>query len=406
MSDPLASLTLLAGLMRKELLALRRDPHSLAALFLMPLMFIVLMSLALQNLYNPPQPPANYAVLDRDGGGAARALQQRWMRDHGAPEPLPAAWQAPLRHGRLGYVMEIEPGFSRGVSDAAAPVPAPGDPQGHVRLHFEPGVSTATLLVTRATLERAVGELRARALLAEVAPLGLSGAGTRLSDSVTDRVLAQRLDAGIRPTAVQHNVPAWLVFGMFFVVAALGSLFVEERRCGALARLRGMGVGTGMLLAAKALPYLGVNLVQAAVMLSAGLWLMPVLGVQGLSLQGVSLPALGLVLLASSLAAVGLGLWLATLMRTSAQAHAVGPLANVLMGAVGGIMVPTFVMPTSMQTLARLSPMNWALEALMTVLVRGGGVAQVGMQLLPLLALSLITLLCAAHTLRRRPALP
>ncbi|MBL8452368.1 MAG: ABC transporter permease, partial [Zoogloea sp.] len=45
---------MLLALIRKELLALLRDPHALAALFLMPAAFIVIMSLALQNLYAPP----------------------------------------------------------------------------------------------------------------------------------------------------------------------------------------------------------------------------------------------------------------------------------------------------------------------------------------------------------------
>ena len=52
-----------------------------------------------------------------------------------------------------------------------------------------------------------------------------------------------------------------------------------------------------------------------------------------------------------------------------------GPILNVLMAAVGGIMVPAFVMPAAMQRLAGWSPMNWGLEALLTVLLRGGDVA-------------------------------
>jgi ABC-2 type transport system permease protein len=40
------------------------------------------------------------------------------------------------------------------------------------------------------------------------------------------------MSVGPRPTAMQKNVPAWLVFGMFFVVAPIAGLFVEERACG------------------------------------------------------------------------------------------------------------------------------------------------------------------------------
>jgi ABC-2 type transport system permease protein len=393
---------ILFGLMRKELLALRRDLHGLAALFLMPLMFIVLMSLALQNFWEPPRPPSRYAVLDHDGGAPARALLQRWQARHGAAQPLPADWQGAVRQGRLGYVLEVQSGFSARVAeliDGAAPRPA------RLVLHAEPGLDAAVLLVTQAELERSVGNLRARALLSELAPSALGGMGAGAEDGVADFVTVQRVGALVRPNAVQHNVPAWLVFGMFFVVAALGSLFVEERRCGALARLRGMGVGPGLLLAAKALPYLGVNLLQAALMLAVGLWLMPLLGSPGLSLQGVDLTALAVVLLAISAAAVGLGLALASLMRTSGQALAIGPLVNVLMAAAGGIMVPTFIMPAPMQALAQASPMNWALEALLTVLLRGGSLPQVQPLLWPLLALAAAALAVAAWGLQRRSPL-
>jgi ABC-2 type transport system permease protein len=37
-------------------------------------------------------------------------------------------------------------------------------------------------------------------------------------------------------------------------------------------------------------------------------------------------------------------------------------------------MVPQFAMPVFMQRFADVSPMHWGLEALLTVLLRGGGV--------------------------------
>ncbi len=389
-------LTVLRGLMAKELLALRRDPHSLAALFVMPLAFIVLMTLALQNFYEAPHPPARYAVVDDDGGPAARSLIERWRREIGADQPLPADWRGALARGELGYVLEVQPGFSKRLQDFGSPA---GTAQ--VRLHLEPGADNAALLITRAQLERRVGELRAHLLTREMAPMGLSA-----DPSIAGFVEALREDRGVRLSAAQHNVPAWLVFGMFFVVTAMGHLFVEERRCGALARLRSLGVGPLALLLAKALPYLGVNLLQAALMLAVGVRLMPHLGTAGLTMQGVDLPALFLALGSISAAAVGLGLFLASLLRTNSQALAVGPLVNIILGALGGIMVPTFVMPHAMQTLARLSPMNWALEALLTVLVRGGHPVDLVPHVLPLLALAGVSLLGATLLLHRRPALP
>jgi ABC-2 type transport system permease protein len=99
---------------------------------------------------------------------------------------------------------------------------------------------------------------------------------------------------------------------------------------------------------------------------------MPLLGGEGLSLAGANRGALLLSLTAIALAAVGMALALASAVRTHAQAAATGPLLNVLMAAIGGIMVPKFMMPATMQRVAEWSPMNWGLEALHTVLLRGG----------------------------------
>jgi hypothetical protein len=85
---------------------------------------------------------------------------------------------------------------------------------------------------------------------------------------------------------------------MFFVVASIAGLFVEERACGALARLRNLGARPWQLIVSKICPYLAVNAVQAALMLAVGVWLMPRIGGEGLSLQGVNWAALLLMLLA------------------------------------------------------------------------------------------------------------
>jgi ABC-2 type transport system permease protein len=207
---------------------------------------------------------------------------------------------------------------------------------------------------------------------------------------------------GPLPTAVQQNVPAWLVFGMFFVVASIAGLFVEERACGALSRLRSLGVKPWQLIVSKIMPYLAVNGVQAALMLAVGVWLMPRIGGEGLSLQGIDWGALLLMLLAISLAAVSLALAVACLVRTHAQAATLGPILNVLMAALGGVMVPLFVMPPVMQKIATYSPMNWGLEGLLNVLLRNGDVASVLPQAGRLAGFSTLMLVMAFWLFRRR----
>lgn len=361
---------MLAALIKKELLALTRDVHGMAALFLMPVMFIVIMSLALKDVYNPPLRTLRHAIDLRDAGASAKALLAAWAKGHGAPAELPADWQEQLREGRLKYVIAIEPGASEDLAEPTLPT------KPRIHLLAEPALDSNLLNALHAELIAAVGEMKVRGVLAAAAGDNAEAPAQSSDASVHDMVTAVRFAAGgPRPTAVQQNVPAWLVFGMFFVVASLAGLFVQERSSGALARLQSLGVPRSMLVASKALPYLGVNALQAVLMLAVGVWLMPRIGGDALSLAGIHWGGLCLALAAVSAAAVSLALVLACLVRTHTQATAVGPILNVLMAAVGGIMVPKFVMPAFMQNLADWSPMNWGLEALLTVLLRGGDAA-------------------------------
>ncbi|WP_213955714.1 ABC transporter permease [Variovorax sp. dw_954] len=385
---------MLTSLIKKELIALVRDVHGLAALFLMPVIFIVVMSLALKDYYNPPLTALRYAVRQHDNGVPAQSILADWKRAHGTPQDLPADWQAQLTNGQLKYVIVLQPGLSDALNaDTLPTVPL-------MRLLAEPGIDGNLFNALRAELVGVAGEVKGR-LEASVA----GGPPAPPGASMATLLEAERFaPSGPRPTAVQQSVPAWLVFGMFFVVASMSSLFIQERASGTLGRLRSLGVPTGMLLVSKALPYLGVNALQAALMLAVGVWLMPLLGGDALSLAGIHWDALVVALVAIGLAAVSLSLALACAVRTHAQAATVGPVANVLMAAVGGIMVPKFVMPAAMQHVAEWSPMNWGLEALLTALLRGGGLAEMLPELVRLLVFSAVMLALAALLFQRRAA--
>jgi ABC-2 type transport system permease protein len=138
-------------------------------------------------------------------------------------------------------------------------------------------------------------------------------------------------------------------------------------------------------------------------MLAVGVWVMPLLGGEALSLKGIHWDALVLSIAAIGVAAVSLSLALACTVRTYAQAAATGPILNVLMAAIGGIMVPKFMMPGVMQRLAELSPMNWGLDALLMVLLRGGNIASTLPGVARLLGFAAVMLLIA-FLLFRRPA--
>lgn len=197
-----------------------------------------------------------------------------------------------------------------------------------------------------------------------------------------------------RPTSAQQNVPAWALFGMFFIVVPLSGSLIRERQTGSLRRLLTMPVSLLSLLAGKLCAYVLVCMAQFALMLLAGAYLLPLLGTSGLSLGGELLLVLP-VLLAAALAATGYGLMVGTLARTYEQGSMFGAVSIVIAAALGGIMIPVYVMPRVMQNVSSYSPLAWGLTAFQDILVRGGSLRSVLPELSYLLLFFMVSITIA-----------
>ena len=388
---------MLWALLRKELLILRRDLHGLVALFILPVVFIIVMSMALKDIYSPHIDNLAWSMIDQDNSKLSDSLLGSWEVGHGKPLALPADWELALREGRLAYVIRIESGAER---DFLQPE-EPDYPR--IILQTDPAIDAGVFAALNAKIHALTTTLHAKYFITKLGAQGVDGINTKMHAGV-GLVKAARLSADTRPTSVQHNVPAWLVFGMFFVVTSIAGLFVEERNGGTLNRLTSLGVSSLQLLFAKALSFLLINCLQAGLMLGVGIYVVPLLGGDALSLQEVNIAALLVILFCISLAAICCALFVAALVRSQAQASIIGPMISILMAAFGGIMVPTFVMPLAMQKIAQFSPMNWALEGLLDVLLRGGDVYGIGDEVSYLLMLATASVGLAYFVLRFKQA--
>jgi ABC-2 type transport system permease protein len=177
----------------------------------------------------------------------------------------------------------------------------------------------------------------------------------------------------IIPNSVQHNVPAWTLFAIFFIIVPLSINMVKEKSQGTFIRLRTNPVSYLTVLRGKTVVYLAVCLIQFGLMLGIGVYLFPILGLPSLDVSG-KIPLLFLVALFAGLAAIGLGLLLGTVAKTQEQSAPFGATFVVILAALGGVWVPVFIMPKFMQTLSNVSPMNWGLNAFYDVFLRDVGI--------------------------------
>jgi ABC-2 type transport system permease protein len=201
------------------------------------------------------------------------------------------------------------------------------------------------------------------------------------------------------PNSVQHNVPAWAMFAMFFILIPLTGNIIRERSSGSMLRIRLMPGSYMVTILAKIVVYLVISIIQFALMLGVGIFILPLFGLPLLDL-GDHLLALLLMIIASGLAATGFGLALGSIFNTHEQAAAFGSVSVIILAALGGIWVPVFMMPKIMQDVAVLSPLNWGLEGFYTIFLRNGSCADIMPWVIPLVAFSLVCMVVTFYFLR------
>lgn len=203
------------------------------------------------------------------------------------------------------------------------------------------------------------------------------------------------------PNATQHNVPAWTIFAMFFVIMSLGGSVVREKVSGSFIRLKTLPTNYLVGIFSKQITYLGVTLLQAAVIFSMGIWLFPFLGLPALNLPSDIL-ALIIVTVICGWCAVSYSICVGVFADTQEQANGFGAVSIVILAAIGGLMVPSFAMEGFAKTAASFSPMHWALQAYYSLFLEGGKLKDVVNNIIPLFIITIVLQLITFWGLKRK----
>ncbi len=440
-------MTPLLATIRKELLEIGRDRAGLALMLVMPAVLVLVLSLVQDNVMRVTgEAPIQVLFVDKDNGFLGRAIADRLSgsglelvhRADGREFTEETARKAVVdgdfqfliviasgtgealkKHARLRAEESFVPSTER--ARPAMPPRVSG-----LTVHFDPAVQgtfrTAVLNSLRQAVlgievrEKAEALSRAfartmRRIEGRMPPLppgilpGIPVADLRLDvdiDPVLD--LAESEEAGgrfaKRPTAAQQNVPAWTLFGMFFIVVPISGALIRERQTGTFRRLMTMPVSPATLLAGKIAAYVAVCAAQFVVMLGIGSFVLPLLGTSGL-VVGTAWPAVAAIALVAALAATGYGVMIGSVAKSYEQATMVGAVSIVTAAALGGIMIPVYVMPRFMQDLSVVSPLGWGLRAFQDVFVREGTLRAAVPELSCLSAFFLLTIIIAWLAMRK-----
>lgn len=408
----------------KELTLLRRDRAALTILFVMPMALVLVITLVQNNVLES-RATIEILLVDNDGETLGPAIESGLAASEffevrtaiGGVRLTAERLKQAVAHGeyRLGVV--VDPGASlalRARVDELIDGAVPETGTENVTVVLDPAMPAALRSSAENALRFLVQGEETRVLMEQL----IAALELELPGGDETRALGEALQKGkvsltgirrefaggdrpaITPNAVQHNVPAWAMFGIFFIIVPISGSLLRERHEGTLMRLKTMPVSFSVLLAGKILAYVLVNLVQLAAMLWIGVSVLPLFGAPALGL-GQSPGLILLVGLAASLAATGFGLMLGALARTYEQVAAVGPISIILAAALGGIMVPVFLMPRFMRPWSMLSPLHWGHDAFVGIFTRGASLADLAPDLVRLLLFSATTFAIALAGLLR-----
>ncbi len=197
-----------------------------------------------------------------------------------------------------------------------------------------------------------------------------------------------------QPTSVQQNVPAWTLFGIFFIVVPISGSLIKERDSGTMLKLKSMPVSYLTIMLGKIFAYIMICFCQFAVILLIGKIILPLFGSPAFEI-GASPGLFFLILMSSICAATGYGIMLGTVLKSYEQASMFGPVSIVIAAAIGGIMVPVYTMPDFIQPFCVLSPLSWGQNAFYDILLRGGDITSVYPEITSLFAFFITNLVIA-----------
>ena len=210
----------------------------------------------------------------------------------------------------------------------------------------------------------------------QISPVIISSTNFSGEQFTIDAKFARKGESDIVPNSVQHNVPAWSLFAIFFIVISLSGSIIKERESGSFTRLLTMPCSYTEYLLSKSITFLLVALLQFALMLMIGVYLLPLFGLPSLEL-GHSYFALFFMGFSAAVSAIGYGVAIGNIARTSQQASVFGAVSVVLLAAIGGVWIPEFLMSPQMQVISKFSPMNWGMSGFYSIFLRDEGVLSI-----------------------------
>lgn len=339
-------------LVRKEFLQVLRDRTTIAQVFLIP----VIQLLVLSNAATFDVPRARLAVADADGSPLAASLVER-LEGGGRfrvvrAQPTPGGFEAALRGRAVSGVLHVPAGFARSMGRERRDTL-------QLELDAQDGATAGILLAAAQGILADWGR--------EALPGGAPAPGARLAP------LDARPRGWYNPSRdYRHYMVPGILVSLVSIIGLLltAQNIAREKELGTLEQLNVTPLTKGQFIAGKLIPYWLLALATFCLGLAVGRLAF------GIPMRG-SVPLVIACAMVYLVGALGVGLWLSTFAETQQQAMFLSFFVLLLYLLLSGIFTPVDAMPPWARALAQLNPVKHFVVIMRTVLVRGGGPAAI-----------------------------
>jgi ABC-2 type transport system permease protein len=420
----------------KEFLLLKRDFGGLIILFVMPLVLIITITLIQDSTFRSvTESKIPVVLIDNDKGEISKSVIENLNKSgqfeivsslDGKKLTETTAKEAVFK-GKFQLAIIIPENLSKdlqlkvnqnvdkiisnfGIGELSEEPKKDSLPQiitkKEVRLYFDPATQATFKSNVKSSIDKMISQIETKSIYAtfqEQLGEGEEPIFEQESFITFKEIVPTVNNKEILPNSVQHNVPAWTLFAIFFIIVPLSINIVKEKGQGTQIRLLTNPVPYSVVIAGKTITYLVICMIQFYLMVLVGMYLFPYLSLPTLDLDGKFF-LMSVVALFSGLAAIGFGILLGTIAKTQEQSAPFGATSVVILAAIGGVWVPVFAMPKVMQVISHISPMNWGLNAFYDVLLRKADAIEILPEIFLLLLFFIITIFIAIQYDKKKRA--
>jgi ABC-2 type transport system permease protein len=182
---------------------------------------------------------------------------------------------------------------------------------------------------------------------------------------------------------------------LLFSVAGVGTSILEEKENGTINRLLYSPLKGSTILYSKMLFAFFISVLQLTTMFLFA-WAAFKMDLS------VNIPALILMIIATSFAVSGLGIFLAAVAKTRQQAQNLSTIIILVMSALGGSMIPLFIMPPVLQKIALISVNYWGIQGFYDIFWRVLPLVEILPKVLILTGIGIIMTLTSIQLFKKR----